>query len=117
MSDLLRKLSTELGRDAVAEANYRHPELQKCSDAHVNELLAAIERVMTVQGWPHTVEYVERAYTALGAIGELDRLREQYAPPTPAFAEKTGWCEEEFLRTAPLQEVARYLEAKHGGKP
>jgi hypothetical protein len=119
MSDLLRKLSTELGRDAVAEANYRHPELRTCSDAHVNELLAAVERVMEIQHWPRTVEAAERAYRALECTGELGRIASQYGPAAApeGFTPKSGIVEETFLRTAPIEQVAQYLKDKYEGKP
>jgi len=54
MSRLLEQLSRELGHDAVEEANRRHPELRTLPDAHVAELIAAVDYVMEFQNWPRT---------------------------------------------------------------
>ena len=43
MSHLLEQLSRELGKDAREEANRRHPELRTLPDAHVQELIAAVD--------------------------------------------------------------------------
>jgi hypothetical protein len=112
MSRLLEHLSRELGHDAVEEANRRHPELRTLPDAHVQELIAAVDYVMEFQNWPRTVENAERAYRVLEANGELGRIAGQYAPaPTPeGFTPRPD--EDEFLRSGPLDEVAKYLTAK-----
>src|SRR5207244_12939634 len=98
--NLVETLSRELGHDAVEEANRRHPELASIQPEHVAQLIDAVEYVIDLQGWPHTVENAERAYRVLEASGELGRLTANYAPaPTPeAF---TPAAEEDFLRTAP----------------
>jgi len=112
MSRLLEQLSRELGHDAVEEANRRHPELRTLPDAHVAELIAAVDYVMEFQNWPRTVENAERAYRVLEANGELERIVALHAPaPTPeGFTPRPD--EEVFLRTGPLGEVADYLKAK-----
>lgn len=113
MSRLLEHLSRELGHDAVEEANRRHPELRTLPDAHVAELIAAVDYVMEFQNWPRTVENAERAYRVLEANGELERIAGQYAPaPAPeGFTPRPD--EDQFLRTGPLPEVAKYLQAKY----
>ncbi len=113
MSQLLEQLTHELGKDAVEEANRRHPELASIQPEHVAQLIDAVEYVIDLQGWPRTVENAERAYRVLEAQGELGRLTAHYAPaPAPeAFTPRAD--EEEFLRSAPLSEVRDYLLAKH----
>jgi hypothetical protein len=114
VSRLLEQLSRELGKDAMEEANRRHPELRALPDAHVAELIGAVEYALEFQGWPRTVENAERCYRILEANGELQRIAGQYAPaPAPeGFSPKSGAVEEEFLRTAPIDEVGKYLQAK-----
>ena len=115
MTYLLQQLSREIGKDAREEANRRHPELRTLHDAHVEELIKAVDFVMEFQNWPRTVENAERAYRVLEANGELQRIGAQYAPaPVPeGFTPKSGAVEEEFLRTAPIEEVGKYLQAKY----
>jgi hypothetical protein len=113
MSRLLETLSRELGTDVVAEANKRHPELRACQPEHVEKLVEAVEEVLQFQGWPRTVANCERAYSVLASMGELGKIAGQYAPvPAPAFTLKPEAAEEEFLRTAPIEEVGDYLRAK-----
>jgi hypothetical protein len=114
MSYLLERLSRELGTDAREEANRRHPELRTCSDGHVEQLVEAVEYVMDYQGWPRTVENAERSYRVLEANGELERIAGLHAPaPTPeGFKPRPPEDEELFLRTGPIAEVAKYLQAK-----
>jgi hypothetical protein len=114
MSRLLEHLSREIGRDAREEANARHPELRTLPDAHVEELIAAVEYVMDYQGWPRTVENAERSYRVLEANGELERIAGLHAPAsTPeGFKPRPPEDEELFLRTGPIAEVAKYLQAK-----
>ena len=113
MSYLLDALSRELGRDAREEANRRHPELQACQPEHVGKLIEAVEYVLELQGWPRTVDNAERAYHVLEAAGELGRLVAQYAPaPAPqVFTPRSD--EDEFLATAPIEDVGKYLQAKY----
>ena len=114
MTHLLQQLSCELGHDAVEEANRRHPELRTLPDANVEQLIGAVEYVMEFQNWPRTVENAERAYLVLEASGELGRIAGQYVPPPTAegFTPR-GADEEEWLRTGPIAEVAKYLQAKY----
>ena len=113
MTYLLEQLSREIGKDAREEANRRHPEFRTLPDAHVEELIKAVDFVMEFQNWPRTVENAERAYRVLEANGELERIAGQYAPPsTPqGFTPKPD--EDEFLRTGPIAEVAKYLQQKY----
>jgi hypothetical protein len=110
---LLETLSRELGHDAVEEANIRHPELRACQPEHVQKVVEAVEEVLQFQGWPRTVENAERAYSVLASMGELGKITSQYAPvpSTPEFAPRDD--EDEFLRTAPIEEVGDYLRAKY----
>ena len=112
MSRLLEHLSREIGRDAREEANARHPELRTLPDAHVAELIAAVDYVMEFQNWPRTVENAERAYRVLEANGELERIAGQYAPPAPPAGFTARPDEDEWLRTGPTEEVGKYLQAK-----
>ena len=113
MSRLLEQLSRELGHDAVEEANRRHPELRTLPDAHVQELIEAVDYVMQFQGWPKTVENAERAYRVLEANGELERIAGQYTPQPQPEGFKARPDEANWLRTGPLAEVADYLKAKY----
>ena len=112
MSDLLQKLSRELGRDAVDEANSRHPELQSATDGQVARLLGAVDAVLANHGWPRSVEYAERAYAALKSDGILEEIIPPAAPSAPRTFQSSA-DEEEFLRRAPLEEVRDYLQAKY----
>jgi hypothetical protein len=112
MSRLLEHLSRGLSHDAVEEANRRHPELRTLRDAHVQELIAAVDYVMEFQNWPRTVENAERAYRVLEANRELGRIAGQYAPPPTPQGFTPRPDEDEFLRSGPLDEVAKYLTAK-----
>ena len=107
MSNLLETLSRELGTDARSEALRRHPELESMP---AEQLIEAVEEILQFQNWPVTTEYCEKALHVLSAGGELGRLA--YADPTPkGFTPRAD--EEEWLRTAPLDQVRDYLLAKH----
>ncbi len=112
MSDLLQKLSRELGRDAVDEANSRHPELRSATDGQVARLIDAVEYVLQSHQWPRTSEFAERAYKALEADGILAEILPPAAPSAPRTFQSSA-DEEEFLRRAPLEEVRDYLQAKY----
>ena len=117
MSKLLDTLTRQTGRDAREMANQLHPEFLSLPLEAGDDIAEAVGEVLEAQGWPCTPEMAERAYIVLQADGR--RLHEIVAkhglmpePEAQPEAFKPRADEEEWLRTAPLDQVADYLTRK-----
>lgn len=117
MSYLMDRLTQKLGADARKIALERHPELAKYSIEHQEKIVEAVDHTMKFHGMPETAEYAEMAFRFVETSGELAKINEENAPAPTPFAPKTGAVEEAFLRSAPLDEVREYMQAKYQGKP
>jgi hypothetical protein len=116
-SYLMDRLTQKLGADARKLALERHPELAKYSIEHQERIVEAVDHTIKLYGMPETAESAETAFRILGSGGELDQINQENAPPSTPFESKSGAVEEEFLRTAPIDEVGKYLQAKYQEKP
>lgn len=102
----------------------KHPEVLQVSpedDLHNSKIILEI---IHERNWPYDVKNLEAAFALAKDGGKLklppqDTTMPEITPPVPTTVTRpsvqanTSESEEQFLRTAPTDEVRKYLERKH----
>lgn len=101
------------------------PEIAGTSEADQIENGKKIAKMVEEQGWPTTLQSLKAATVLLEREGKLKVApvdNQDVLPPVPTTVTRpsapvnTDQAEKEFLRTAPTEDVRKYLEKKFAAK-
>lgn len=111
-----------------AQFAQKHPELLQVSQENDIHNAEQISKILNENGWSYNLNNLEAAYAVAKTSGKL-KLQEQSQFPTevqmapvpstvsrPTGQVNTSLAEEEYLATAPLAEVKKYLEKKYANQ-
>jgi len=114
ISDLVTDAAWSIGEGMLIE---KHPEIMKYPGAHRVKIAEGILHTMRLHGWPCSPANMEAAYQIMQGTGIMDKIAEQQAELNNAPIFKPVEDEDAFMRSAPLDQVRTYLQAKYpGGK-